>query len=81
MIRLTLRIENIYEDGETVITTPTVTVPAAPEDPEDWDHWAEDHLYPLTGTGQPEGDAGYFIEVTESPDYPALIGAEFEYGT
>lgn len=82
-VTLTLQIDNIYEDGDEVRTTATVTVPAPP-DPSDesaYEDWAYDHIFAATGTGKTEGDSGYFVEVTETSD-PATVpvGTEFEFG-
>lgn len=76
---MTIKIENVYPD-DVVRRTMAVSVPAPPEDHEDLNMWAEDHLYPLTGTGRTEGDAGYFVTVLKCPYYPALEGNEFEWG-
>lgn len=90
-VLLTLHIDNVYvEDGDTIEVDKTVTVPAAPvdrtsKDPSgehdtEWDAWAYDYLYSETGTGREEGDAGYFVEITASPDDPTLVGQKFEWG-
>lgn len=90
-ITLSLKIENIYvdEDNDDEITKVTVTLPAPPPnssgsqtDDEAYREWHETHIRDLTGTGQPKGDAAYFVEVTASSDEALLpVGAEFEYGT
>jgi hypothetical protein len=81
-IRLTVKITNIYPGRKPIEEERQVVVPR----PRDVDNraglavWAEANLFPLTGTGQTEGDAGYFVTVTESPDLPALTGHECEWG-
>ena len=75
MPTLDLRIENVYSD-ETITNHVTVTVPDPPAGAA-FEDWAEEHIYPLTGTGRP-GDAGYFVTVLES-DSPVLAGARFEW--
>ena len=77
-MKLTAVIDNIYEDGDEIVTTETADVPA-PEPGQDRDDWAEDYLFPLTGTGRTDGDAAYFLRITECED-PSLVGAEFEWG-
>ncbi len=54
----------------------TTTVPAP--DGQDLDDWADEHLFPLTGTGRETGAAGYFVKVIESTD-PDLIGKDWEW--
>jgi hypothetical protein len=84
MVTLTLDIENHYGD-EVVTTEVEVTVPAPPPDTDGEDamrEWADEHLYPLTGTGRTEGDAAYFVSIGRSsrPEL-MLCGREFEWGT
>ena len=80
-VTLTLRIDNYYEGGDKVITTPTVTVPAPPpeSDEDEYEDWADEHIMAATGTGRTEGDSSYFVKITESTD-PTLVGREFEWG-
>jgi hypothetical protein len=75
-MKVTVEIENVYED-ETITVVDEVEVPAVEWD--SLDDWAEDYLYPLTGTGRPEGDAGYFLTVTACDD-PRLVGITFDWG-
>ncbi|GAB3863516.1 hypothetical protein GCM10028801_31330 [Nocardioides maradonensis] len=77
-MKLTATIENIYEDGQEVVTTVATDVDG-PEPGEDIEDWAADVLLPLTGTGRYDGDASYFLEITECDD-PAMVGAKFEWG-
>lgn len=80
-MKLTVKIDNVYPDG-TVTRVMMVDVPA-PEVVDRGDHeseWAEDHLLPLTGTGRTEGDAGYFVEITECREVPELVGRNYEWG-
>ena len=74
-VTLTLAITNVYDDDE-LAHFETTTVPA-PDD-EDLDDWADEHLFPLTGTGRTDGAAGYFVKVIESTD-PDLIGKDWEW--
>lgn len=81
MISLRLQIDNVYDDG-TVTTTATVEVPPPPEDEDERSDWEDDHIFPATGTGQAEGDAGYFVTVTASSQSDLIpVGTEFEFGT
>lgn len=86
-ITITIHIDNFYvDDGDHVLVDKTITVPPAPLDraqdsgESEYDLWAEDYLYPHTGTGREEGDAGYFVEITASPDDATLVGQKFEWG-
>lgn len=89
-VTLCLDITNIYEGGDEVMAFKVVTVPAPPadrtaKDPSGehdtaWDAWAYNHLYSETGTGREEGDAGYFVTITASPDEATLVGQKFEWG-
>jgi hypothetical protein len=45
----------------------------------DLDDWAEDTIYPLTGTGKSNGDAWYDATITASSD-PSLVGTTYEFG-
>lgn len=76
MIDVECQIDNVYPD-ETV----SRMVEARVENPwSDWSEWAEEHLFPLTGTGRTEGDAGYFLTITRCDEVPELVGQEFEWG-
>ena len=90
-MQIGIRIDNVYEDGETVVVNKVVEVPA-PESvwgSEEHDEWAEEHLLPHTGTGRFAGneagetrtpDAAYFVEVTQCDEDPAMVGNEYEWG-
>lgn len=81
MITLTLRIENIYP-GETVVTTRTVqaAMPHCATD-EDWSDWANDYLFPVTGTGREDGDSSYDVTITKSEGGARdLEGRTFMFG-
>lgn len=76
----TLKITNVYVgDGEIEVTLPDVELPDLYEGDEDHEAWAEDHLFPYTGTGRESGDASYFVEVL-NPSDPRLEGRTFEWG-
>lgn len=77
-MNISVEIENVYED-ETVVTHVWSDVPHPDEGEVDLEDWAEEHLYPLTGTGRHEGDAGYFLTVTACDD-ATLVGCNFEWG-
>lgn len=80
-IHLHVTILNCYPD-EDVAEEGGVEVPAPGDldDDEGMETWAYDHLFPLTGTGRTEGDAGYFVTIARSPDLPALEGRQFAWG-
>lgn len=81
MIRIVGHVDNVYEDGDKVRVEFDEQVPPFPEAGDDVDEWAEDNLFPLTGTGRPDGDAGYFLKITRCDEQPDLVGREFEWGT
>jgi hypothetical protein len=78
-VTLTLRIENIYSNGEQVtVLVENLVVPAP--DADDRSAWADEHLHPLTGTGQPTAeDAGHIVTIVDSSD-PTLVGVVHEFG-
>lgn len=83
LIELMLKIENVYPDG-TIKNTKEILVPDAPTldldaDDELVQEWAFAWLYPHTGTGRTEGDAGYFVEIIGA-SRKDLVGREFEWG-
>lgn len=87
-VEVTLVIDNIYEDGDEIRTTVRTTIAAPPyplvpdfdSSSDEFCEWEQDEIFQHTGTGKTEGDASYFVEVTES-DRPDLIpvGTEFEF--
>jgi len=87
-IYVTLTIDNIYEDGEQIKTVVETTVdpppyPLVPDfdsSSDEFCEWEQEEILQHTGTGKTEGDASYFVEVTES-SRPDLIpvGTEFEF--
>lgn len=84
VVVVSLRIENTYEDGDEVITTPTdVAVPAPPHagDEDAYNDWANDYIMELCGTGRTKGDSWYDVEVTatSAPELLA-VGTTFEFG-
>ncbi|NUS02049.1 MAG: hypothetical protein HOV97_05740 [Nonomuraea sp.] len=84
---VTLVIDNIY-GGETIQTTVRTTIDPPPfplvgdfdNYADEYCDWEQDEIFPHTGTGNAEGDAGYFVKVTES-SRPDLIpvGTKFEF--
>lgn len=77
---VTLKITNGYEDGSEVVTTPVAEVPLPiPMDLDERVEWGYEHIFPHTGTGRPEGNSWYEVEVAESTA-PELLGATFEFG-
>jgi hypothetical protein len=81
-MQLSIKIENVYEDGEEITEHKTLDVPVPPTfviDDEAHQDWAYDHIFTETGTGKTEGDAAYFVEVTAS-DEPAMMGNKYEWG-
>jgi hypothetical protein len=84
-MRVSLTIENTYEDGDEVVVLKDEEIedPPTPVDMESdaWSEWADDQIYPLTGTGRTEGDSWYNVTVTASSD-PNLVpvGTTFEWG-
>ncbi|MFI5863542.1 hypothetical protein [Streptomyces sp. NPDC051546] len=78
---VTLRIENTYEDGTEVVTTPAVSVPLPlpAADTEERETWEWDHILQHTGTGRADGDAWYDVEIVESTA-PELVGMTFNFG-
>lgn len=78
MIRLDLTIDNVYVDHGTITTIKQdVDVPAPPEDPDAFEDWQWEHLFPLAGTNR-SGDAAYFIRVVSSSE-PDVIPAGTVY--
>jgi hypothetical protein len=78
-MRITVAIENHYEEAEVIKTSLDLDVPE-PDDLAHLEDWSYDYIYPHTGTGREEGDAGYFATITESDDVPAMLGKTFEFG-
>ncbi|GAB3216313.1 hypothetical protein GCM10027586_08210 [Kineococcus gypseus] len=78
---ISVRIENVYEDGTEIETTVTDSSLPAPMSTgsEELELWAEEYLRPLTGTGRVSGDACYDVHVTAC-SLPALVGQHFAYG-
>lgn len=78
-MNIEVTIDNVYDD-ET-ITNEYMRNVEVPQDDEDLDDWAYDELFPLTGTGREDGEAGYFLKITACSERPDLVGREFEWGT
>lgn len=85
-MNITIEIENVYVGGPTIRVTETFDCPPMvsavagvwPSEDEA-EQWAEEHLYPYTGTGRESGDAAYFVEVTACEE-PGYVGLHFEWG-
>jgi hypothetical protein len=71
-----LHIENVYSDG-TVRETLTAEIPAPGAEP--LDEWADEALFPLTGTGWYGGDGLYIVTVLDSSE-STLTGRTFTWG-
>ena len=85
---LTVKIDNVYEDGETITNTLYDVKVDAPTPDDALDIWAEDNLFPLTGTGRYAGnnageertpDAAYFVKILAAEE-KSLVGQTFEWG-
>ena len=75
-----LEIENVYPDAmsTTHLTNIDVTPPSALTD-EALDDWADEELFPLTGTGREGGNPMYQVSINGSSD-SRLIGLSFSFG-
>lgn len=75
-----VQVENIYELYEPVTTHMTAQVAPFPhgKDEDVVDEWWQEEIYPLTGTGNEDGNSSYFVTVVACDD-PALVGAEREW--
>lgn len=91
-MRYVVLITNIYEGGDEFESYEHFDAPKMPawtEKGEAHADWWDDHVGQFTGTGRPEGDAGYFAEIVQClPANPLIvteddeaIGAEWEWGT
>lgn len=82
MLSLTVEFTDVY-DGEEYVRTEDVYAPA-PTAGDDLDEWAEENLFPLTGTGREHGEAAYFVKVLSAPcldpNVPDLTGKTWEWG-
>lgn len=90
-IALVLEIENTYDDDAEITTWCTVIIPAPPvplTQPDAREHpdyggegWEYAHIFGRTGTGRPDGDAWYDVEVLASsaPDV-VPVGTMFDFG-
>jgi hypothetical protein len=72
--RVTLRIENHYED-ETVTTEVKATIPID----DGTEDWSREHIFPHTGTEREDGPSTYDVEIVNS-SVPELTGRTFEFG-
>lgn len=82
-ITISLEIENTYELYDDVTTHKTdVVIPAPPtmeEGTSEYDDWAYDHIYSLTGVGHEDGDSWYDVTITACSE-PELVGRAFQFG-
>lgn len=95
-MKITLEIDNDYEDGVSITTHVEADVPHPREqdyndlaDEDQLQEWAGENLEEHTGAGRFAGneegltrtpDALYTVKITACPDEPALVGKEFEFG-
>ncbi|MFE4834475.1 hypothetical protein ACFRAU_07315 [Arthrobacter sp. NPDC056691] len=79
-VTVDLTIQNIYpgEVIQTLVRNGQVPAPAS-LDADELDEWATEFLFPFTGTGREDGDSGYTISITGSPDQ-RLVCQVFEMG-
>lgn len=73
-----LRIENVYEGGQVVLTSASVETPAGHID---IDQWFDEHVFPHTGVGTQYSHvkASYSVTVVAS-DRPDLVGRQYAWG-
>lgn len=88
------RVEETFEKPSIFAVTLEIEVPDLPSygtTNDEWDEWANDMILPFTGVGRPEGDAGYFAEITDvlppsegytvdRSEFAHVIGRTFEWG-
>lgn len=77
-MELTVLFTDVY-DGREHPRTETFDAPV-PDDIEDLDDWAYDHLHSRCGDGRNHREAGYFAEITACDELPALVSREFAWG-
>lgn len=79
--KVTLQIENAYEDGTeiTTVVTAEIALPIPADGTDERIGWEQMYIQPHTGTGKEDGDAWYDVEITEST-VPELIGLTFSFG-
>lgn len=80
-VTIVCEIENGYELYDDVTTHRRATIPAPPwpTEGDEFDDWASEHIFSLTGVGHDDGDSWYDVTITESTD-PTLVGMQFEWG-
>lgn len=94
-MKITLEIDNDYEDGVSITTHVEADVPHPRNqdydltDEDQLQEWAGENLQEHTGTGRYAGndeglertpDAVYTVKVTACPGEPKLVGRTFEFG-
>ena len=78
-MQITVKIENTYTGG-TVKTEWSGEVPEPLLNDADMEQWWEDHIYPLTGTGDSSGEyAIYEAKITKCDELPQLVGETYEW--
>lgn len=86
--KVKLRIENTYEDDETIVTWPVLEVklPVPDEDDDARDDWEYTQIHDHTGVSNLEGmddhtsgDSWHDVEIVEST-VPELVGMTFDFG-
>lgn len=79
---LQVHLENTYEDGHSSERTILVSIPANPEDEDEFEDWWADEVGPHTGDGHgaenPKLGSLYEATIMSGPE--ALIGKNYEWG-
>lgn len=80
MSTIKLRIDNAYDSGHDSVAEITTTELPDPSayDRETLREWADEHLFPLTGSGREHDNAYYAVKI-ESSDNARLIGLWWEW--
>lgn len=84
-MQITVKFTNVY-GGREHHNTQTFDVKEVSADTiadggDSLEDWAYANIFPQTGDGNAEdADAGYFAEVLDCAEQPALVGREFSWG-
>lgn len=79
-ISIEIQIDNTYPD-EAFSATKTVTCKTPTQSDDDYlDEWAQDNLFPHTGTGRCEGEAFYEVAIMRCDYRPDLEGRTWDWG-